>query len=106
MSVILERPAKKVETTPFSGEQRLVLYGIDWQTYGKLLDAFGERPLHLTYDCGKLEIMTLSPRHERLKKWLARLIEAMCLELSIAIACFGSTTYRREDLQRGLEPET
>jgi Uma2 family endonuclease len=88
-----------------TSEQRLVLYDIDWQTYEKLLAAFGERPIHLTYDRGMLEIMTLSSRHERIKSWISRSIEAMCLELSIAMAALGSTTYRREDLERGLEPD-
>jgi hypothetical protein len=32
-------------------EQRLTLYNVGWETYEKLLDAFGEhRAVHMTYD--------------------------------------------------------
>ena len=92
-------------TVDVPAEQRLVLAGIDWPAYvafGNLLD---ERHVRLTYDRGALEFMTLSPEHERAKKLLARLLEALTEELGIDIASYGSMTCRREDLERGLEPD-
>jgi Uma2 family endonuclease len=52
-----------------------------------------------------MEVMTLSPKHENRKKFLARLVEALTEELKIDIASYGSMTCRREDLKRGLEPD-
>jgi Uma2 family endonuclease len=85
--------------------QRLLLTGIDWPTYLRLSRTLGaRRSVRLTYDRGRLEIMTLSPEHERFKHLLRRLIEALTEELRIAIAGFGSMTFKRRRL-RGLEPD-
>jgi Uma2 family endonuclease len=67
-----------------------------------LLDGPGIR---LTYLCGALEIMSPSRRHEDLKKRIARLIELFALERDIALYSYGSTTFRREAKERGLEPD-
>jgi hypothetical protein len=36
------------------------LEGVSWGEYESLLEQAGERPIRLTYDNGRLEIMTLS----------------------------------------------
>src|SRR5271168_751874 len=64
-----------------------------------------DRPIRFTYDRGELEIMTVSPEHDRDKMWLARLFQVLTEELDIDIACYGSMTMRREDLERGMEPD-
>src|SRR5579884_552502 len=92
-------------TGDIPAEQRLVLSGIDWPAYVAFGDLLGERHVRLTYNAGELEFMTLSPEHERAKKLLARLLEALTEELDIDIAGYGSMTCRREDLDRGLEPD-
>jgi Uma2 family endonuclease len=86
-------------------EQRFVLSGINWPTYVAFGNLLGERHIRLTYDRGEMELMTVSPRHERSKSLLARLVEALTVELDIDIASYGSMTCRREDLERGLEPD-
>jgi Uma2 family endonuclease len=52
-----------------------------------------------------MEIMTLSPRHERSKHLLRRLIEALAEEMGLEIAGFGSMTFKRWRKKRGLEPD-
>ncbi|MGL4621959.1 MAG: hypothetical protein ACRCZS_23360, partial [Chroococcidiopsis sp.] len=48
-----------------SPEQRLTLYDVSWDTYEKLLEAFGEhRAARLTYDRGVLEFMVPLEEHE------------------------------------------
>jgi Uma2 family endonuclease len=95
-----------MSTVQVPAGQRLVLSGIDWRTYGRLLRAFDERPgVRLTYDRGVLEIMTLSPEHERFKHLLRRLIEALAEEMGLTIAGFGSMTFRRRRRRRGLEAD-
>lgn len=49
--------------------------------------------------------MILSYRHERYKKLLARLVETLTEEFNIPIAGGGSSTFKRQDLERGLEPD-
>lgn len=86
--------------------QHLLLDNVDWKGYLRVLRIFDERPgWRVTYDRGVLEIMTLSPMHERLKHLLGRLIEALSEELGVAIAGFGSMTFKRRRRKRGLEAD-
>ena len=88
------------------GEQRLIFHGVTYKDYVLIGDVLGHRPgLHLTYLRGTLEIMTTSPFHEQLKKLIARLVELHALVREVRILGFGSATYRREETERGLEPD-
>src|SRR5205823_13742873 len=84
---------------------QMLLTGISWQTYESLLTDFGDRPIRLTYDRGSLEIMAPAFRHEGTAKWIGELVEVLAEELSVPYFGAGSTTFRREDLERGLEPD-
>jgi Uma2 family endonuclease len=84
---------------------RLVLYGIPWESYVRVLRAFQDRRLRITYDRGALEIMTVSPKHERHKHLLRRLVEALLEELGWNVAGYGSMTFKRRKKERGLEPD-
>ena len=86
-------------------EQRLRLSDIPWETYVLYSDGLGPRHIRVTYDCGEMEIMTVSPKHEHNKTLLGRLVEALTEELEIDIASFGSMTCRRKGLKRGFEPD-
>lgn len=92
-------------TVATEGES-IILHGVSWQTYQALSHdletAAGKR---LTYDQGILEIMTPRPSHERYKSRLSRIVEVTTEEMALEIASLGSTTWSREDLQRGLEPD-
>jgi len=88
-------------------EQRLVLEGISWQQYDALVALFINQfpALRMTYLEGTLELMTTSPEHERLKKAIARLIETFAEELDLDLNGYGSATFRKEVVARGLEPD-
>jgi Uma2 family endonuclease len=92
-------------TAEFPSEHRLVLAGVSWRTYERLLRAFDDRHLRITYDRGSLEIMTLSPEHERFKHLLGLLIAVLVEELGWNMAGFGSMTFKRSKRRRGLEPD-
>lgn len=95
-----------VLTAPKSEDTCVLLENIRWSTYEALLEDVGPHPgMRITYDRGLLEIMTTSPRHERIKALLRRFLEIMTLELSIEIAGVGSTTWKSKDLQRGFEAD-
>jgi len=105
MSVLAQAPVRKKMNFVLKAEEPLVLENIRWSTYQALLRDLGDRPIHLTYDEGRLEIMTLSPQHEILKKFIGRLVEDLSMELNINIKSLGSTTIARKELKRGLEPD-
>lgn len=86
-------------------EQRLVLDGVSWATYGRLVAELERGGIRLAYDQGRLEIMSPSFLHEIRKKQLGRMIEILAEELDLEIVGGGSTTFRREDSKRGLEPD-
>lgn len=86
--------------------QRLILEGVDWQTYSRLLRTFAERPgIRLTYDRGTLEIMSPSHAHDIDSRFLGRLVVTLTEELGLPVKSGGSTTLRRRKKRRGLEPD-
>ncbi len=86
--------------------QGLILHSISWATYERLLaDYQDSHAAHFAYDQGELEITVLSLEHERLKHTLATLVEVLAEEMGIDVDGVGSTTFRREDLAKGFEPD-
>jgi Uma2 family endonuclease len=92
-------------TVQAPAEQRLVLWDVGWKGYLALLDVVGDRRIRITYDRGNVELMTISPLHGFSQKAIARLIEILCYELDLDIRSGGTMTFKREDLDRGLEPD-
>jgi Uma2 family endonuclease len=96
-----------METIKSPAEQRVVLHNIGWNTYERLLaDHENNSAPRLTYDRGELEIMSPSPEHEKFNRRIAQLVLAVAEELNIEAEDLGSTTFRREDLERGFEPDS
>ncbi len=84
----------------------MLIHGVGFKEYVAISEALGDRPgMHVTYLEGTLELMTVSPEHEHLKKMIARLLELYALLKGVRLLGFGSTTYRREAAERGLEPD-
>jgi Uma2 family endonuclease len=97
---------RTLQEVPFSPESgRLLLADIRWQTYEDLLQDLAQTRVKLTYDRGSLEIMTPMYRHESCAGFLGRLVEVAAEEFSMRFISGWSTTFRREDLKRGLEPD-
>jgi Uma2 family endonuclease len=86
-------------------EQRILLYDVPWSTYVVLRDSLDSPGVRMTYLNGCLEIMSPSREHEVDKTQIARLIELFCLERDIPLFGYGSTTFRKEEKGRGLEPD-
>src|SRR5437588_11765498 len=94
-----------MSAAPTPSGQRLVLGDVSWRSYERLLRVFDDRHLRITYDRGALEIMTLSPEHERFKCLLSYLVLVLVEELGWNMASFGSMTFKRKKRGRGLEPD-
>ena len=84
----------------------LVLQGVSWEEYEQLLDDLADRPgVRLTYDQGKLEIMSPLPEHEEYKELIARMIYALCDELDLNVEPRGSSTWKKKQELKGTEPD-
>src|SRR3989442_9665178 len=93
-------------TPPEQVTQRVILDNITWETYQRLMDERGERNQpRYAYDRGTLEIMVTSYEHENLTHDLATLVEVIAEEMELDIVGAGSTTFQREDLAQGFEPD-
>lgn len=94
-------------TTRAIAEQRVVFRNISWQTFKAMLTEMGsDRVSRLTYDQGTLEIMTPLMPHERANRQIERLVWILVEELGLNILSVGSMTCKREDLERGAEPDS
>ena len=82
-----------------------VLYNISWSTYEAIMAENDNPGTRFTYDRGTLEIMSPSRRHERLRKLIGRMIGTFTEELEIPIRSAGSTTWKSEIKEQGLEPD-
>lgn len=84
-----------------------VLDGVSWDEYvwfDRQRD--DRRPnVKLTYDRGRLEVMTTSFFHDRVSRRLAAVVMVFSAVLRVPVLGGGSTTFRRADLERGLEPD-
>jgi Uma2 family endonuclease len=109
MSTLVEEmvlPAAQ-QAPPSETGQRVILRGVSWETYERLLADFEDRhAVHFTFDRGALEIMVLSTKHEEPNRTLALLVEVLAEELGIDVRRLGSTTFQREDLLKGFEPDS
>jgi Uma2 family endonuclease len=87
-------------------EQLLIINDFSWQFYETILQDFGDNlPFKLTYFNGVLQVMSPSRRHEIDKKILGMLLECYFLEKKIDVYPLGSTTFRKENLAKGIEPD-
>lgn len=100
MNILQQPPTAKTEPV-----QHIVLYGVGWEGYEKILEVVGERPVRVTYDRGDLELMSPLPLHEVYKKFFGYLLLALGIELRVPVKGCGSATFRRQDRDRGLEPD-
>jgi Uma2 family endonuclease len=88
------------------GEQRIVIRNVNWDLYDLLSDAIGERQhVYLAFDGKDLEIMTKGRIHEDYKELFGRLVNALTFELRVFCRGAGETTWKRPELERGLESD-
>jgi len=87
-------------------QEHVYLPGVSYSTYEALVTEIEDRRrLRITYHRGEMEIMSPTPDHERAKTLFGRMIEALTEELSIPVLSCGSTTFKDQLLDCGLEPD-
>lgn len=86
--------------------QRVVLRHVSWQQFEAILaELGGHRTTRLAYSKGTLEIVAPLPEHEQAKVVIADLLKVLLDEFDLDWEPLGSTTFRREDMQAGIEPD-
>ena len=82
------------------------MHGISWRTFQQLLADRGERGgVLLAYDRGTVELRVPSQGHEWIKTTITQIVEAFAFARDLHYRSLGSTTFVREDLARGFEPD-
>jgi Uma2 family endonuclease len=101
MSVMLiSPPAPETE----SGEQRFVMGGVRWDAYVAICDALNDPPaVRMIYCDGSLTLMGKSRKHDWYAERLGELAKAVARGLRIPWEDAGQATYRRENMNAGLE---
>jgi Uma2 family endonuclease len=85
----------------------LVFRDVSWDEYDRVLADLADRPgLRVTYDEGRLEIMSPLPEHEEYKDLILRMAHVLSEVSGLAIETRGSATWRRRRLGTGTEPDT
>jgi Uma2 family endonuclease len=103
---VTQPPSESHPATPSVIEARVLLRGVPWNVYEALTEAGVQASgVRMSYLKGSLEIMTPSPRHERRKSVVARLLETYAEEFDIVLNAYGSTTFKSEASERGAEPD-
>ncbi len=85
---------------------RVVMPDIAWEEYEHLLTQLTDNArFRLSYDQGRLEIMTLSPRHENIKTLFSHLLLVLIEAMEMKMISLGSTTFTMPEHIRGTEPD-
>jgi Uma2 family endonuclease len=97
--------ATEDETVLHPAERGLVLRDVPWGDYVKMLQILGERHVHVTYNEGTMEVRMPSQRHEQAAQLLGLFIPKLAEALEVDYEPLGMTTWRRPDLEKGLESD-
>ncbi len=85
---------------------KLQLSGVGWDDYEGLLEEIeGKRHVRISYDHGRMEIMSLSPEHEGYASLFSHLIDVLTEELELEFFSIRSTTLKRKRALQGKEPD-
>ncbi len=87
-------------------DERVVIPDVDWTFYERLVDSIPEGVnIHADYDGNDVEIVSLSPFHDGIKKRLGRFVELTSEELGVPCTGLGSTTWKRPEIASGVEAD-
>ena len=86
--------------------QRLLVRNVDWSEFEAILSELGEsRSSRIAYSHGTLEIRMPTPENEVDKELIGDMVKILLDELEIDCECFGSTTFKQENMDSGIEPD-
>jgi Uma2 family endonuclease len=85
--------------------ERFVFWNVGWDGYQRLLKMVEGRGVRVTYDRGDVEVISPLSKHERKKLLLGQFVRILARDLHIPVMPMGSTTFSREDVDKGLEAD-
>jgi Uma2 family endonuclease len=89
-----------------AAEDRGVMRGVSWNFYDRLTDAISERSsVRIAFDGKDVEIMVVGPVHEGLGDRLSVFVSEVCDGLDLDSYGLGSTTWKRREVERGIEAD-
>jgi Uma2 family endonuclease len=104
MPVALATPLSQIVLSPGSA---MTVTGLTWPQYQLLLTELGEdRATRLAYHNGVLEVRMPGKLHEIVNRLLSKIVFALAEELGLEMVDLGSMTWNREDLDKGIEPDS
>lgn len=86
--------------------QRLLIREVDWCEFERILEELGDhRATLIAYSHKTLEIRMPTPEHEVDKELISDIVKILLEEQEIDCECFGSTTFKLETMESGIEPD-
>lgn len=105
MSTLTTSYLDLVERLPAGAMLRL--HNVGWDEYEHLLSQMDTLPgRRVSYDRGRLDIMSPSLEHEEYKETIYSLVRALSEELGVTLESRGQATFKRKLLKQGAEPDT
>src|SRR4051794_18499128 len=98
MATLTERRAER-------DTQGFVFDGVSWDDYEAMLRIVGNRPIRVSYDRGRMEIMSPLWTHGNPSYMLGAMVAVLVEELGIRFEPADPVTFRRRDLEKGAEPD-
>lgn len=96
-------PIQRIVVPPGQG---ILLRDVSWSEFEAILEELDDRTSsRIAYCDGVLEIMTPLPEHEYFKETLGDAIKDMAEILELEYESYGSTTWRQQAKQAGLEAD-
>ena len=107
LAPVLAQPRRATLAEPEpAANNRVVIPGLSWQAYQLIGEALRDRSaIRITFDRGRMEIMTISFEHELIRKWFGKLVEVLAEEFEWPTVSAGSMTFQQAAIERGFEPD-
>jgi Uma2 family endonuclease len=92
--------------TKSQAENYMILHPISWENFGRMSEELSQNSSKcLAYSEGYLQITSPLMEHENNNWFISRLIFVMAEEWDLNIKSVGSLTLKRDDIQKGIEPD-
>lgn len=86
----------------------VILSNVLWETYDQFAEETTDKIVNpaFYFENGNLLIMVKSAEHEFTNDFIVLFINLVCIEWQKNFGSLGSTTFRRDDLEKGFEPDS
>jgi hypothetical protein len=102
---IAQRISARTQSSPVPGVERRVVHDATWAFYDRLSDAIETRSIRMAFDGKDIEIMTLGAGHEGIGRFLRQFIDLVMDGIEVDCIAIGSTTWKRAEIERGIEAD-